>query len=389
MNSSIEISNLLPKGFRGSGVSAGIKSFGKRDLALIVNDGPQRFGTAVFTTNQIVAAPVIWSREVVRDLEVNAVLLNSGGANACTGPEGFADTHASAESVARHLEISASDVAICSTGMIGVRLPMEKLLKGIASASSELKEDSLTDLAEAIMTTDSHPKVASTRISDSQISGIAKGAGMLAPALATMLSVIMTDAVVHPKEAALIFEEICEQTFNRIDSDGCTSTNDTVLFLASGASGSSLSQDELRAGLTQVCNDLAYQLIADAEGHSKIISITTINAKSERDAVEIGRACARNNLLKCALHGEDPNWGRILAALGTTKAVLDPLKIDVSLNGVQVCRSSAPGEPRELVDMKGERIDIVIDLHIGSASATIFTNDLTADYVHENSAYST
>ena len=389
MNSSVEIANLLPKGFRGSGVSAGIKSSGKRDLALIVNDGPQRFGTAVFTTNQIVAAPVIWSREVVRDFEIGAVLLNSGGANACTGPEGFADTHASAESVARHLEISASDVAICSTGMIGVRLPMDKLLKGIASASSELKENSLTDLAEAIMTTDSHPKVASTRISDSQISGIAKGAGMLAPALARMLSVIMTDAVVDPKEAALIFEEVCEQTFNRIDSDGCTSTNDTVLFLASGASGRSLSRDELRAGLTQVCNDLAYQLIADAEGHSKIISIKTINAKSERDAVEIGRACARNNLLKCALHGEDPNWGRILAALGTTKAVLDPLKIDVSLNGVQVCRSSAPGEPRELVDMKGERIDIVIDLHIGSASATIFTNDLTADYVHENSAYST
>ena len=389
MSSSPEISSKLPIGFRGAGVAAGIKSSGKLDVALIVNDGPQHFGTAVFTTNQIVAAPVIWSREVIRDLEVRAVLLNSGGANACTGPDGFADTHASAEEVASQLEVSASDVAICSTGMIGVRLPMDKLQNGIAYATSGLNKDSLRNLAEAIMTTDSHPKIATAVVSDCQISGIAKGAGMLAPALATMLSVIMTDAIVEPQQAALIFEEVCEETFNRIDSDGCTSTNDTVLFLASGASGKPLAGEELRAGLMQVCRDLAYQLIADAEGHSKIISISTINAKSERDAVEIGRACARNNLLKCALHGEDPNWGRILAALGSTKAVLDPLNIDVTLNGVQVCRASAPGEARELVDMKGERIDIVIDLHIGSAAATIFTNDLTAEYVHENSAYST
>lgn len=389
MISSPESLNLLPKGFRGAGVTAGIKSSGKPDVALIVNDGPQRFGTGVFTTNQIVAAPVTWSREVIRDLEVSAVLLNSGGANACTGPDGFADTHSSAESVARHLEVSASDVAICSTGMIGVRLPMDKLLDGIAAASNALNADSLKNVAEAIMTTDSHPKIATVNISDCQISGIAKGAGMLAPALATMLSVVMTDAVVDPRQATLVFEEVCEQTFNRLDSDGCTSTNDTVLFLASGASGKSLSLEELRAGLMKVCGDLAYQLIADAEGHSKIISISTINAKSERDAVEIGRACARNNLLKCALHGEDPNWGRILAALGATKAVLDPMNIDVTLNGVQVCRASAPGESRELVDMKGVRIDIVIDLHIGSASATILTNDLTADYVHENAAYST
>lgn len=389
MSGSFEHSNLLPKGFRGAGVAAGIKSSGKRDLALIVNDGPQRFGTAVFTSNQIVAAPVIWSREVIRDLEVSAILLNSGGANACTGPEGFADTHLSAETVARQLEISASDVAICSTGMIGVRLPMDKLLSGIASAGSVLKPDSLKDLAESIMTTDSRPKIASVKISDCEISGIAKGAGMLAPSLATMLSVIMTDAIVDPQQAALIFEEVCERTFNRIDSDGCTSTNDTVLFIASGASGKSLPAEVLRTGLMEVCNDLAYQLIADAEGHSKIISISTINAKSERDAVEIGRACARNNLLKCALHGEDPNWGRILAAIGTTKAVLDPSNVDVILNGVQVCSASAPGESRELVDMKSERIDIVIDLHVGTASATILTNDLTAEYVHENSAYST
>ncbi|NDA41798.1 MAG: bifunctional ornithine acetyltransferase/N-acetylglutamate synthase, partial [Actinobacteria bacterium] len=218
---------------------------------------------------------------------------------------------------------------------------------------------------------------------------VAKGAGMLAPSLATMLSVVMTDAQVDPGNAEQIFRNVCDKTFNRIDSDGCTSTNDTVFFLASGASGVQLSNEELESALTKICSDLASQLIADAEGHSKIVSITTINAKSERDAVEIGRACARNNLLKCALHGEDPNWGRILAAIGTTNAVIDPQRIDVSLNGVWVCKSSAPGEARESVDMKGERIDILIDLHVGSATATILTNDLTAMYVHENSAYAT
>lgn len=379
----------FPKGFRGAGVPAGLKSSGKKDVALIVNDGPDKFGTAVFTTNQIVAAPVSWTTQVAKDNEISAVLLNSGGANACTGPDGFADTHRSAELVASLLEVSASDVAICSTGLIGVRLPMAKLEVGIASAIENLGTDSLLDTAEAIMTTDSLAKVSQVIKDGFEVSGIAKGAGMLAPALATMLSVVMTDAKVDKRLAEQIFGEVCEQTFNRIDSDGCTSTNDTVIFLASGASLVEPSEEELRAALFDVCQDLAYQLISDAEGHSKVVSIQVINAKSDRDAVEVGRACARNNLLKCALHGEDPNWGRILAAVGTTKAVLDPGNIDVTLNGVMVCRASAPGEARELVDMKQERIDIIIDLHVGSAMATILTNDLTADYVHENSAYST
>lgn len=379
----------LPNGFRGAGVCAGIKSSGAKDLALIINDGPQIFGTAKFTSNQVVAAPVMWTQQVVRDHNVAAVLLNSGGANACTGPEGFADTHHCAEAVAQVLGISASDIAICSTGLIGVRLPMDSVLTGISSASTQLSSESFKDLAEAIMTTDSKPKMARFEINGTTFVGIAKGAGMLAPALATMLSVIMTDAIVEPASADDIFHDVVDRTFNRIDSDGCTSTNDTVLFLASGASGTTLSQTDLTTALSTVSADLAHQLIADAEGHSKIISITTINAKSERDAVEIGRACARNNLLKCALHGEDPNWGRVLAAMGTTNAVMDPQNIDVTLNGVRVCVSSAPGEPREKVSMKDEFIEIIIDLHIGSASATIWTNDLTAQYVHENSAYAT
>jgi glutamate N-acetyltransferase/amino-acid N-acetyltransferase len=366
-----------------------LKKSGKRDLALIVNDGPQLFGSAVFTTNQIVAAPVIWSRQVVKDNQVKAVLLNSGGANACTGPEGFADTHASAEKVAELISDSSGDVVICSTGLIGERLAMTKLLDGIEVAVANLSSASINDAAEAIMTTDSIPKLANSKGDGFEVSGIAKGAGMLAPALATMLSVVMTDAKVDPRKAEQIFEEVCEVTFNRIDSDGCTSTNDTVLFMASGASGVEPSDQQLSEALMTVCASLAYQLIADAEGHSKIIAITTVNAKSERDAVEIGRACARNNLLKCALHGEDPNWGRILAALGTTKAVIDPLNVDVKLNGVQVCKASAPSQGRANVDLKGERVDIEIDLHVGSASATILTNDLTAEYVHENSAYST
>ncbi len=379
----------LPAGFRAAGVAAGIKSSGARDLALLVNDGPNYFGTAVFTSNQVVAAPVTWSQEAVRDREIRAVLLNSGGANACTGPDGFLDTHRSAEKVGELLSISASDVGVCSTGLIGVRLPMEKVMAGIETASKSLAQENLKDLAEAIMTTDSKPKISHAETSGTHFAGVAKGAGMLAPSLATMLSVVMTDAQVDPGNAEQIFRNVCEKTFNRIDSDGCTSTNDTVFFLASGASGVQLSNEELESALTKICSDLASQLIADAEGHSKIVSITTINAKSERDAVEIGRACARNNLLKCALHGEDPNWGRILAAIGTTNAVIDPQRIDVSLNGVWVCKSSAPGEARESVDMKGERIDILIDLHVGSATATILTNDLTAMYVHENSAYAT
>jgi glutamate N-acetyltransferase/amino-acid N-acetyltransferase len=379
----------LPSGFSGAGVSAGLKSNDAKDLTVIVNQGPQYFGTAVFTTNKIVAAPVTWSMEVVRDNEVKAVILNSGGANACTGPDGFVDTHKTAEHVAELLSISASDVVVCSTGLIGVRLLMDRLLNGASSAIANLSNASLIDCATGIMTTDSKPKISTSEISGTIFTGIAKGAGMLAPSLATMLSVIMTDAIVDEYSAKLIFEKIVDQTFNRIDSDGCTSTNDTVLFLASGASGVSLPDAQLESALQKICSELSFQLIADAEGHSKIVSITTINALSESDAVAVGRACARNNLLKCALHGEDPNWGRILAAIGTTSATFDPYRIDVNLNGVQVCTDSSPGADRDLVDMSGEIIEIVIDLNMGSESATIMTNDLTAMYVHENSAYAT
>jgi len=380
----------FPKGFTGSGVSAGLKKNGGKDLALIVNNGPQFFCAGVFTSNQVVAAPVIWTRNLVSKNAIRAVLINSGGANACTGRSGLLDAENSARSVSEHLDIAKEEIAICSTGMIGIRLPMDSILSGIATAASCLTSDSLKDCAEAIITTDSVHKVSETKIgSDIKVVGIAKGAGMLAPSLATMISVIMTDAEVKPKLANRIFEEVCEKTFNRIDSDGCTSTNDTVLFLASGASGIEATEEELRVALLTVATDLSRQLVNDAEGNTKVIEIKVINAKSERDAVEVGRSCARNNLLKCAIHGEDPNWGRVLAAIGTTNAVFDPENVDVSLNGVMVCRESQADQDRSLVNLSDKEVQILIDLHVGKESASILTNDLSAEYVHENSEYST
>ena len=377
----------LPKGFVSGAVAAGLKSSGALDLTIIQNLGPSNFASAVFTSNKVVAAPVIWSRQVLRGGAVSAVILNSGGANACTGAQGFADTHKSAELVAKKLEISASEVAVCSTGLIGEFLPMEKIESGIASIS--LDRNGFESSAKAIMTTDSVPKMASASINGVQVSGIAKGAGMLAPALATMLSVVMTDADVDPTTAEAAFKRAVELSFNRIDSDGCTSTNDTVLFMASGASGVKLADQDLQNLLNEVCSSLASQLIADAEGASKTIAIKVINAESEAEAVEVGRANARNNLLKCAIFGGDPNWGRVLAATGTAAANFDPLNIDVKLNGIQVCKSSAPAEDRSLVNFDDRLVEIEINLNSGSASATILTNDLTHDYVHENSAYAT
>ena len=378
----------LPKGFTGAGIAAGIKSSGAKDLTLIVNNGAQKFGTAVFTTNKVEAAPVTWSRQVIKDFVVSAAILNSGGANACTGPEGFSDTHATAEHTAAALGISSSDLVVASTGMIGLRLPMEKLISGVDTAVAQLATDSGVALAEGIMTTDSHPKSHRSDRTGVTIFGIAKGAGMLAPSLATMLSVVLIDAQVDPVNADEIFKKVVGRTYNRIDSDGCTSTNDTVLLMASGSSDVVLSDSELEQLLTDCCSDLSLQLIADAEGHSKIVEISVIGAATESDAVEIGRACARNNLLKCAIHGEDPNWGRVLAAVGTVDAQMNGQNIDVSLNGVMVCKASAPHEDRERVDMKAKDVRIVIDMHVGVAQATIWTNDLTAMYVHENSAYS-
>ena len=378
----------LPQGFVGAACAAGLKSTGASDLTLIENTGPSFFGTAVFTSNKVVAAPVIWSRQVVKGQVVRAVVLNSGGANACTGPQGFADTHKTAEKVGELLKISSGEVAVCSTGLIGELLPMEKIVAGLEKIAPVLHMDSLQECAQAIMTTDSVPKIAQAALGNVQVAGIAKGAGMLAPALATMLSVVMTDAVVSEKASA-IFAKVTDRTYNRIDSDGCTSTNDTVLFMASGASGQSLSDAELEDLLMKVCGSLASQLIEDAEGSTKSVAITVNNAMSESDAVEVARACARNNLLKAAIFGGDPNWGRVLAAVGTANAHMDPLTIDVSLNGIQVCSNSAPDADKSAVDFSNRLVEIVIDLKVGKASATVMTNDLSHDYVHENSAYST
>lgn len=378
---------IYPKGFKVAGIAAGIKSSGAKDLALIANVGKSKSGAAVFTKNRVTAAPVIWSKQVVSDGRIDAVVINSGGANACTGPEGFLDTHKTAEHVAKELEVSASDVAVCSTGLIGERLPLEKIFSGITKAKRYLAEDQWESTAEAIMTTDSHFKLATFEIGNVKFVGIAKGAGMLAPALATMISVIATDADVDSRSLQKALAEATSLTYDRLDSDGCTSTNDTVLALASGES-SELSYPELLEGLTAICRNLADQLIGDAEGHTKIISIKTINAVSTDDAVDVGRACARNNLLKSALFGEDPNWGRILAAVGTSIAQFDPHDLDVSINGVMVAKSSAPYQDRKLVNMKDEQINILIDLKVGICEATILTNDLSTMYVHENSAYS-
>jgi glutamate N-acetyltransferase / amino-acid N-acetyltransferase len=378
----------LPQGFVGSATSAGLKSSGAMDLTLIVNQGPSNWASAVFTTNQVVAAPVIWSKEVIKGSCVRAVVLNSGGANACTGSQGFQDTHKSAEHVASLLQHSSSEIFVCSTGMIGEFLPMNKILSGLDVLVGSLKNNSLADCAQAIMTTDSVPKIATVNVSGAQMSGIAKGAGMLAPALATMLCVIMTDAVV-PSSARNIFEEIVDKTFNRIDSDGCTSTNDTILLMSSGASQVQLSEDDFAAMLHEVCASLAAQLIADAEGSTKTVHINVRNAKTEQDAVNVARACARNNLLKAAIFGGDPNWGRVLAAVGTADAFMDPLRIDVSLNGIAVCLSSAPAADKTLVSFEERLVSIDIDLNVGDHSATVMTNDLSHAYVHENSAYST
>ena len=378
----------LPQGFISGATSAGLKSNGALDLTIIQNLGPKFFCTAVFTSNKVVAAPVIWSKQVASQGMARAIVLNSGGANACTGPQGFADTHETAEYVSKVLQVSSSDVLVCSTGIIGEFLPMKKILDGILQISSTMSNDGLAHSAQAIMTTDSVAKIANVAGDGFTFSGIAKGAGMLAPALATMLCVVMTDAVVS-ENAESIFKQVTDRTFNRMDSDGCTSTNDTVVFMSSGASGISLSDQQLAQYLTTICTDLVAQLIADAEGSSKTVEINVINAHSENDAVEIARACARNNLLKAAIFGGDPNWGRVLAAVGTASAGMNPLAIDVRLNGVQVCTDSAPDQDKSLVDFSERLVTIDIDMKFGSSMATVLTNDLTHAYVHENSAYST
>jgi glutamate N-acetyltransferase/amino-acid N-acetyltransferase len=378
----------LPKGFRGAAIAAGLKSSGALDLTIIENTGPRFDAAAVYTSNKVVAAPVIWSREVTKGKLVRAAVLNSGGANACTGPQGFADTHHTAEKVADLLGISSGEVVVCSTGLIGELLPMPKIFSGLESIATVLKSDSLDDVSRAIMTTDSVPKVATVSISGVEFVGIAKGAGMLAPALATMLSVVMTDAVL-PQNAQAIFSRVADRTYNRIDSDGCTSTNDTVLLMGSGASSVLLSDVEFESALMEICGSLAAQLIADAEGSTKTVAITIKGAATEEDAVEVARACARNNLLKCAIYGADPNWGRVLAAVGTADAQMDALNIDVILNGIHVAKESAPFEDKNKVSFADRLVSLEVNLNVGTATATVMTNDLSHDYVHENSAYST
>ena len=378
----------LPKGFTAASCAVGLKSSGAPDLTLVVNNGPKFDAAAVYTSNQVVAAPVIWSKQVTKGKIVRAAILNSGGANACTGPQGFADTHQTAERVGELLNISSGEVVVCSTGLIGELLPMEKILNGLDVISKNLSTDSLSDVAQAIMTTDSVAKIATFKSVSFEVAGVAKGAGMLAPALATMLSVVMTDAQL-PDQAQEIFQRVCDRTYNRIDSDGCTSTNDTVLLMGSGASGYSPTPAELEDALMKVCGSLSQQLIADAEGSTKTVAINVFGAMNEEEAVSVARACARNNLLKCAIFGGDPNWGRVLAAVGTAQAQLNPLDIDVTLNGVQVAKSSAPSADRNQVSFSDRLVTIDINLKMGDAEATVFTNDLSHDYVHENSAYAT
>jgi len=384
-----------PKGFRAAGVTAGLKASGTPDLALVVNDGPLTAAAGVFTANRVKAAPVLWSQQVLAGGAVEAVLLNSGGANACTGPDGFADTHRTAEAVAAALGTGAARVAVCSTGLIGVRLPMDRLLPGIALAAAALDTGGGGAAAEAIRTTDT---VAKTAVVFGEgclpgdgwcAGGMAKGAAMLAPSLATMLAVVTTDAVADSATLDAVLRIATRASFDRVDTDGCMSTNDTVLLLASGASGRRPAVEELTAVVTAVCTDLARQLVADAEGASKDISVQVVGAASENDALEAARAVGRSNLLKCALSGNDPNWGRVLAAVGTTSAAFEPDQLDVAINDVQVCRGGATGDDRDLVDLTGREVRIVVDLHAGAVSTTIWTSDLTAAYVHENSAYST
>ncbi|MFH7335289.1 bifunctional glutamate N-acetyltransferase/amino-acid acetyltransferase ArgJ [Streptomyces sp. KHY 26] len=376
------------KGFRAAGIAAGIKQNGNPDLALVVNDGPRRAAAAVFTANRVKAAPVLWSQQVMKSGQVSVVVLNSGGANACTGPKGFQDTHATAEKAGEVLGRGAIEVAVCSTGLIGTLLPMDKLLPGVETAAGQLSEHGGERAAIAIKTTDTVHKTSVVAGDGWTVGGMAKGAGMLAPGLATMLVVITTDADLDGATLDRALRAATKVTFDRVDSDGCMSTNDTVLLLSSGASGVTPGYDAFAEAVRQVCDDLGRQLIGDAEGASKDIKVEVINAASEADAVEVGRSIARNNLLKCAIHGEDPNWGRVLSAIGTTSAVFEPDRLNVAINGVWVCRNGSVGEDRDLVDMRYREVHVTADLAAGDETATIWTNDLTADYVHENSAYS-
>ncbi|MGH3424208.1 MAG: bifunctional glutamate N-acetyltransferase/amino-acid acetyltransferase ArgJ [Nocardioidaceae bacterium] len=378
-----------PKGFRAAGVAAGLKSTGAPDIALLVNDGPRDSAAAVFTSNRCKANPVLWSEQAIKAGSARAVAVNSGGANCYTGAEGFETTHRTAETLARALGVGAADVQVCSTGLIGMLNVRDDLLDGVTRAAQALTADGGQSAAEAIITTDSHAKQAVVSRNGYTVGAMAKGAGMLAPALATMLVFVTTDADVDAAGCDAALRASTRVTFDRLDSDGCQSTNDTVLLMASGASGVVPDPSDFSAAVREACHDIAMQLLADAEGADHEITIEVVGAATEDDAVEVGRSVARSNLFKCAIFGRDPNWGRILASVGTTRAAFDPADLDVSLNGVPVCRGSAPGEPPDAVDLSQRQVRVVIDLKSGDATATVWTNDLTQAYVHENSAYST
>ncbi|WP_027587322.1 bifunctional glutamate N-acetyltransferase/amino-acid acetyltransferase ArgJ [Acidipropionibacterium thoenii] len=381
-----------PKGFRASGVSAGLRRNGNPDLALIVNDGPLRSAAGVLTSNRVFAAPVGWCREVLAGGVAHAVVANSACANACTGPEGLADTRAEAALVAELEDCSQGEVLVASTGIIGERLEMDKVLAGIHAAHAQLGVGAVADEAasRSIMTTDTHPKTTEMDFDGVRFGGIAKGAGMLAPQLATMLVFITTDAVVESADLQQALAPAADVTFSRVDSDACMSTNDTVIVLASGGSGIRLSGERLTEALSAVCADLARQLVADAEGSHHDVLITVNHASSVAAAVAVAREVSRSNLVKTAIAGNDPNWGRILSSVGcvpVSVAPFDPDQVDVVLNGVTICRGGMIGEDRELVDMTGREVHIDIDLAAGDASGHIWTNDLTHEYVEENSAY--
>jgi glutamate N-acetyltransferase/amino-acid N-acetyltransferase len=377
-----------PRGFAASGVVAGLKSTGAKDVALVVNEGPSYAAASVFTSNRCKANPVLWSEQVVKDGVVRAVFLNSGGANCYTGPDGFQTTHAVAERVAEHLGAGAVDVLVCSTGLIGLANPRERVLAGADAAYAALSTSGGDDAAHAIMTTDSVSKQAIVEAAGWSVGGMAKGAGMLAPQLATMLVVLTTDAVATADDLDAALRAATRVSFDRLDSDGCMSTNDTVALLASGASGITPSLPDLTDAVTRACTDLAMQLLADAEGADHEIAITVQGAASEEDAVEVGRSIARSNLFKAAVFGNDPNWGRVLASIGTTSAVFDPADLDVAMNGVWVCRQSMPAADPATVDLTPREATVTVDLKSGPHRATVWTNDLTHAYVHENSAYS-
>jgi glutamate N-acetyltransferase/amino-acid N-acetyltransferase len=383
------VSVTAPAGFRAAGVAAGIKESGQPDVSVVVNDGPSAAAAGVFTANRVKAAPVLWTQQVIKGGRVRAVVLNSGGANACTGPAGFGDTHHTAERLAQALSVSAGEIAVCSTGLIGQRLPMDRLLPAVDTAAAAAWTGGGAAAADAIRTTDTVSKMCRLAGTGYEIGGMGKGAAMLAPALATMLVVLTTDADLDAAELDAALRRAVATTFDRLDTDGCTSTNDTVLLLASGAAAVRPDPGEFAALLTQACADLARQQQLDAEGATKAIDIVVTGAASEQDAVTAGRAVARSSLLKCAIGGEDPNWGRVLAAVGTTDAAFEPDRLSVAINGVWVCRNGSAAQDRSGVDLRPRDVTITIDLAAGPHAATIRTTDLTAAYVHENAAYST